>query len=135
MRNYIRVESATIFGNDGSSDQTLTFFGQFPGQAASEATTVANLLLGAGWTFANVVSNPPLNVLLSHDFITAMMIFPTQGSQPAGGQAGQALFATLISICQQLGVDPWISPKFQDVYPWNGRAKRHFRFAKGPHLK
>jgi hypothetical protein len=134
MRNYVRADSATIFGNDGFSDQILTYFGQNAAQALAIAQATAAQLIAGGWTSAYVVENPPVNVLLNKGQVTSLLMFPQQGSQPAGGALGQSLFTNLQSICTQIGMDPFVSPKEQDFYPYDGRPKRHFVFKGFPHL-
>jgi hypothetical protein len=123
MRNYIKVDNATIFGDDGVSPQVLTFFGQFPGQALAIAQVTADQLLAGGWVSANAIQNPDIYVLLNKGLATSLMINPTSGSQPAGGLLGQTIFENLQSISSQFGLDPFVSPKEQDVRPWNGRKK------------
>lgn len=135
MRNYIRAPNATLAGNDGSQDLTLVFFGQTDGQALAIANATANQLLAGGWSSAAAWLNPPLTVLLNQSLVANLLIFPQTGSQPAGGLLGKTLWDNLISICEQQGMDPWISPKEQEVYPWNGHAIRHFNFAGFPHLE
>lgn len=137
MRNYIRALSARghihFFSDEDPPnppiefEYDMTFFGQFPGDAEfAAAVTCDNIIAQDPAHYSGfVVSNPPINVLLNYGFVTSLLIFPTEGDQPAGGQRGQVLFENLVSNCEQLGIDPFISPKEQDAYPWNGRAIKH----------
>lgn len=127
MRNYIALDNAFVIGDDGSGPLQLAFFGQFPGEAFSEAATVAQILLASGWISAEPISNAPIYALLSHDLITGLLIGPTQGSQPAGGLAGFGLWNQIVAFAQAIGVDPLKSPKEQGVKPWNGRPTRVHR--------
>lgn len=124
MRNYVKVPSASVFGNDGIQDQSLVFFGQRGSQALSIAQITAAGLVASGWPNADASRNPDIYVLLNHDFVTNLIMFSQQGSQPAGGYLGQSLFNDLKSISHQLGLDPFESPKLQNRKPWNGRVRR-----------
>jgi len=124
MRNYIALDNAFILGNDGFSDQQLAFFGQSPGTAYAAATATADTLLSLGWTSADPVSNAPIYVLLSHDLISGLLITFTQGSQPAGGQIGFQIWDQITQLASAFGLDPFTSPKLQDVRPWNGKPLR-----------
>jgi hypothetical protein len=124
MRNYIRAPSATMQGNDGVNDHTLVFFGQTQEGALAAANATAQQLISGGWTSAFAFQNPDIYVLLNQALVQNLLVLPEQGSQPAGGELGFNLWNVLRSISEQQGLDPFVSPKLQKVYPWNGRAKR-----------
>jgi hypothetical protein len=114
------------------TDTQRWFMGQDQDQADSVAQAYVDASMAAdpthvtGYTFFE----PQRYILLSSGLVSSYLVDLTTNTNTDALR----VITNVDYIAQSFGMDSTISPKEQNVYPWNGRARRHFACNLDLHL-
>jgi hypothetical protein len=123
MRNYCRIYCARLnrYNSGGGYVNSSVYFGQ---NSAEQAIALANSF-GNAWLQQNPGATYSVNdlfrryILLNQGLITSYFVLLSQDRD-----AGEYLIFKIEDFAAGFGVDAKISPKAQDVAPWNGKPER-----------
>jgi hypothetical protein len=123
LRNYYRFYFTRVIGVNTTTQATFTqyYVGENQARASSAAAFGVIQFNAQGYDQTSVADLGPFNFLMNKGIL---MTYFNQDPTHSGNSLnwlGWWMFPTLLDACANEGIDPQISPKEQDVRPWNGK--------------